>query len=399
MRRGRRRRIGALVVISTAGVLVAFALPAQSASLTVTPTCSMTVPNEPLGPFPYPTQMVVAANAPDTVAPNSNFVANFPGGARTLVASNPYGVPVVAYGPVTLEYQVSGATIVPGSAVVTQPGSSNGIAEVGSVSVSGDAIDVTVSDYLAPGTFIEPSVAVTLTAGDAGSTIDIQAARASETVHMYSGFGAVTGTSVCPIGADVESVSVSDSAPTTTAAPTTTTTVAPTTTTTVKPTTTTTTTVAPTTTTVKPTTTTTVKPTTTTTLAPTTTTTLAPTTTTTTTVPAGTVSKIWVSDASVQEPPVGSRGVDMSFTITISPADGQASVKFATADRTAIAPGDYVAKTGVVKFSRTQTKAIVNVTVKGDNLVEGNEAFVLILSNPTNAQIVDGVGLGTIIDR
>jgi chitinase len=89
----------------------------------------------------------------------------------------------------------------------------------------------------------------------------------------------------------------------------------------------------------------------------------------------------------------------MVFTVTISPPNGQASVKFATADRTAIAPGDYAAKTGTVKFSRTQTKATINISIKADNLVEGNEAFVVILSGPTNAQIVDGVGLGTIIDR
>jgi hypothetical protein len=398
MRTGRRRRIGALVGVSILGVLVAFALPAQSAPLTVTPTCSMTVPNEPLGPFPYSTQLVVDANAPDTVAPNSNFVANFPGGARTFAATNSYGVPIVAYGPVTLEYQVSGATIVPGSAVMTQPGASNGVSEAGTVSTSGNAIDIMITDYLAPGsTLIEPSVAVTLTAGDAGSTIGIQAASASETVHMYSGFGASTGTSVCPIGASVDSVSVSGSAPTTTAATTTTVKSTTTTTTTVAPTTTTPTTAAPstTTTTVKPTTTTTVKPTTTTTLAPTTTTTLAP--TTTTTAPPGTISKIWISDASAQEPVSGT--INMTFTVTISPPDGQASVKFATADRTAIAPGDYTAKSGTVKFSRTQTKATISILIKADNLVEGNEAFVVILSSPTNAQIADSVGLGTIIDR
>ena len=362
-------------------------MPAQSAPLTVTPTCTMVVANEPAGPFQYSTQLDVAANAPNTVAANSDFVVNFPGGARTLVATNPYGVPIIAYGPVTLEYQVTGATIVPGSAVVTQAASDNGFAVGGTVSVSGNAIDITVDYLMASGTFTEPSVAVTLTAGDAGSTVDFQAASASETVHMYSGFGASTGTSVCPIDADVESVSVSGSAPTTTAATTTTTTVAPTTTTP--------TTLAPTTTTtVQQTTTTTVNPTTTTTVQPTTTTTLAP--TTTTTVPSGTVSQIWVSDASAHEPVSGT--INMSFAITISPPNGQSSVKFATADRTAVARYDYAAKSGTVKFSRTQTKATVNVSIKADNLVEGNKAFVLTLSGANNAKIVDGVGLGTIIE-
>jgi hypothetical protein len=359
----------------------------------------MTVAGEVAGPFQYGIQLVVGANAPAAVAPHANFTATFPGGSRTLPTTNPYGVPIVAYSHVEVDYQVSGATIVPGSAVVTDPGSSNGAPLHPDVTTTDTTLAVSIADYVGPGaSFIAPSVSVGVTSGNAGSTIGFTAAAASEWVHFYGGFGASTGTSQCPIGAAVGSVNVSSNATTTTGVPTTTvatTTLAPTTTTTAAKTTTTTTAPKTTTTTVAPTTTvppTTVPPTT----APPTT--IPPTsTTTTTTVPAGTVSQVSVSDAIVQEP--ASRSIDMAFTITISPPNGQASVKFATADRTAVAPGDYVAKTGIVKFSRGQTKATVNVSVKADNVVEPNEAFVLILSGASNCQIVDGVGIGTIVNR
>jgi chitinase len=107
---------------------------------------------------------------------------------------------------------------------------------------------------------------------------------------------------------------------------------------------------------------------------------------------------ISVSDAQVIEPNRGS--VNMSFTISLTkPSVSAVKVSFATADLTATAPADYTAKTGTVSIRAGHTSIVVNVSVKGDTLVEGNEIFVLQLSHPIGGVIVDGLGAGTIIDN
>ena len=51
---------------------------------------------------------------------------------------------------------------------------------------------------------------------------------------------------------------------------------------------------------------------------------------------------------------------------------------------------------GTLNFAAGQTSKQVTVLVNGDLLDEGNETFLLNLSNPSNATISDGQGLGTI---
>jgi Ca2+-binding RTX toxin-like protein len=51
-----------------------------------------------------------------------------------------------------------------------------------------------------------------------------------------------------------------------------------------------------------------------------------------------------------------------------------------------------------VTFNPGETVKVVNVTVNGDTVPEGNETFFLKLQNPTNATIADDTGVGTIIN-
>jgi Ca2+-binding RTX toxin-like protein len=75
-----------------------------------------------------------------------------------------------------------------------------------------------------------------------------------------------------------------------------------------------------------------------------------------------------------------------------------ASVNYATADSTATAPDDYVTTNGVLNFGVNETTKTFTVTVNGDNLVEGNQAFLVNLTGATGATIATAQGTGTITD-
>ena len=85
------------------------------------------------------------------------------------------------------------------------------------------------------------------------------------------------------------------------------------------------------------------------------------------------------------------------FTVTLSAASGlPVTVDFATANGTAIAPGDYATQAGTVTFNPGQTTKTITVVVVADAALEAAETFTVVLSNPTNATIVTGTGTGTI---
>ncbi|QQR74581.1 MAG: hypothetical protein IPJ17_03040 [Holophagales bacterium] len=105
-----------------------------------------------------------------------------------------------------------------------------------------------------------------------------------------------------------------------------------------------------------------------------------------------------VSDCTVTEGNSGT--VNCAFTVSLSAASGQTvTVSRATANGTAVAPGDYTAlAAATLTFTAGQTSQVVNVAVAGDTLDEPNETFTLNLSTPVNATILDGTGVGTITD-
>ena len=115
-------------------------------------------------------------------------------------------------------------------------------------------------------------------------------------------------------------------------------------------------------------------------------------------VPAGvTLPSLSIGDVSVTE---GNAGTTSAvFTVTLSPASNQtATVDYATADNTATAGLDYVAASGTVTFPPGSTSQPVSVAVIGDTLFEGDETFFVNLSGAVNGNIVDGQGVGIILD-
>lgn len=88
----------------------------------------------------------------------------------------------------------------------------------------------------------------------------------------------------------------------------------------------------------------------------------------------------------------------ITFKITLSaPAAQNVKVSYATADGTAIAGSDYIAKSGVLTFLPGEVSKNLNVTLITDTVSEPFETFFLNLSNPTGgATISDSQAIGTI---
>jgi Calx-beta domain len=88
----------------------------------------------------------------------------------------------------------------------------------------------------------------------------------------------------------------------------------------------------------------------------------------------------------------------ITFNVTLSnPSDQTVTVDYTTNDGTATtADSDYAAASGTLTFTPGQTAKTVDVTVNGDDTTEPDETLTLDLSNATNANILDGSGLGTI---
>lgn len=100
-----------------------------------------------------------------------------------------------------------------------------------------------------------------------------------------------------------------------------------------------------------------------------------------------------VSDVSAAE------GTSAVFTVTLSRPVGQTvTVDYAIEPGTAAADLDFTAAAGTLSFPPTVTSLTVAVPITQDALNEASETFFLRLSNATHALIVDGEGLGTILD-
>jgi chitinase len=104
---------------------------------------------------------------------------------------------------------------------------------------------------------------------------------------------------------------------------------------------------------------------------------------------------ITVSDPRVMEGHAGKAG--LAFTVTLSrPATVYAAVTYATADGTATAGEDYIARSGTIYFAPGQTEKTVVVAVRGDRTVEADESVLFRLSDPYRAVLAESQGVGTI---
>ena len=105
-----------------------------------------------------------------------------------------------------------------------------------------------------------------------------------------------------------------------------------------------------------------------------------------------------IDDVSVAEGDAGT--ATAQFTIRLSTPSGKTvRLRYATADGTATAPGDYTAvpPTELV-IPQLATAVTATVDVLGDTDPEGNETFRVELSGVENATVSDGEAIGTIID-
>lgn len=89
----------------------------------------------------------------------------------------------------------------------------------------------------------------------------------------------------------------------------------------------------------------------------------------------------------------------LTFTVTLSgESDLPVTVEYATAPNTATADEDYVSTSGTLQFLPGETVKTITVDVVGDTISEADETFFVDLSNPTNATIATGQGIGAILD-
>ena len=94
-----------------------------------------------------------------------------------------------------------------------------------------------------------------------------------------------------------------------------------------------------------------------------------------------------------------SEGVDeaVAFRVSLSrAAPGTVTVDYATRDGTAVAGEDYTATQGTLEFAPGELEKTVSVPILDDALDEGEETFLLRLSNAQGAAVADGEATGTI---
>jgi probable HAF family extracellular repeat protein len=113
--------------------------------------------------------------------------------------------------------------------------------------------------------------------------------------------------------------------------------------------------------------------------------------------PVASLPQVSINNVSVTEGNTGT--TNAAFTVSlVTPVSWPVTVQYATADDTAMAGSDYVATSGMLTFAPGEISKTVNVPVIGDRYVEPNESYFVNLSAPTDAQLGNSYGVGTIVD-
>jgi hypothetical protein len=87
------------------------------------------------------------------------------------------------------------------------------------------------------------------------------------------------------------------------------------------------------------------------------------------------------------------------FTVTLSePSSKMITINYATSDLSATANLDYIPVSGTITFEPGVITQTIPVTILDDMLYEGDESFVLSLSDPVNAVVVDEEREALILD-
>ena len=113
---------------------------------------------------------------------------------------------------------------------------------------------------------------------------------------------------------------------------------------------------------------------------------------------------IAIGDARVREPRHGSRR--LVLTVRRTPAAGSAAsalgpatVRFASAARSAKPGSDYRSVRGALRFATGQTTGQIAVAVLADQRREGTEGFRVTLSEPSGALVTDADGWAIVTDE
>jgi uncharacterized repeat protein (TIGR01451 family) len=106
---------------------------------------------------------------------------------------------------------------------------------------------------------------------------------------------------------------------------------------------------------------------------------------------------LFINDAAVTEGDTATTNAVFTVSLSFAPLE-TVTVSFATASGTASADSDYAPTNGVVTFAAGTTNQAIAVEVVGDLLDEADETIFLNLSNPTNATLGGGQGVGTIVN-
>jgi len=102
-----------------------------------------------------------------------------------------------------------------------------------------------------------------------------------------------------------------------------------------------------------------------------------------------------IADVSVAEGNSGTRLA--TFTVQLSaPAPAPVNFTIATADGTALAGSDYVARSQSVQIDTGASSATFAVTINGDTAIEPNETFLVNVNLIGGATVADGQAVGTI---
>jgi len=109
---------------------------------------------------------------------------------------------------------------------------------------------------------------------------------------------------------------------------------------------------------------------------------------------------ISIAPASVNEGDAGT--ATLSFDVSLDrPAAAEVTVDYATSNATATAGADYTAKAGTLSIPTGSTTGTIAVSVTGDQSIEGDESFIVTLSNASaNARLSSGAAQarGSIVD-
>jgi hypothetical protein len=104
-----------------------------------------------------------------------------------------------------------------------------------------------------------------------------------------------------------------------------------------------------------------------------------------------------IDDVVIVEPASGS--TNAVFTVRVSwPTVQPIFLDYRTTNGSAVTNDDFTSRSGVLTINPLATEATISVPILSDALVEANEQFSLILSNPEAASLADSTAVGTIVD-